>query len=159
MKLEWPNHYWIFFKLELFVFTMKKRRSKTMAEAVKYLYLPDEIWECVFKFLDEGDDYDLNCCLKSISLVSKQFFFITNRLRFSLTIFFPTIPFLCHLFHRFKNLRLTNFLKNVRSIFLMSNSHTYLRLSNFNLQKNFGGPKSWVWKCRDKCCFSFRMPI
>ncbi|CAL5194853.1 unnamed protein product [Lathyrus oleraceus] len=84
---------------------MKKKRSKTMAEAEYYLYLPDGCWERVFKFLnDDGDDYDHNRNLKSISVVSKQFFSISNRLRLSLTVYDPTTPFLHRLFHRFTNL-------------------------------------------------------
>lgn len=55
-----------------------------MAEAEYYLYLPDDCWERVFKFInDDGDDYDHNRNLKSISVVSKQFFSISNRLRFA----------------------------------------------------------------------------
>ncbi|KEH25815.1 hypothetical protein MTR_6g034765 [Medicago truncatula] len=43
--------------------------------------------------------------LNSLSLVSKQFLFIRDRLRFSLTICTPTVPFLDHhLFKRFTNL-------------------------------------------------------
>lgn len=61
--------------------------------------LPEEIWESIFKFLDDN-----NQTFKSLSMVSKQFFSITNRLRFSLTIYCETIPFLHHLFERFPNL-------------------------------------------------------
>jgi hypothetical protein len=70
----------------------------------EYLYLPDDCWEHVFIFLNDGDDHDHNRYLKSISAVSKQFFSITNRLRSSLTIRDPTTPFLSSLFHRFTNL-------------------------------------------------------
>ncbi|GAU34832.1 hypothetical protein TSUD_259120 [Trifolium subterraneum] len=61
--------------------------------------LPNECWECVIKFLHSD-----HCSLESLSLVSKQFLSDTNRLRFSLTISDPTIPFLPRLFHRFTNL-------------------------------------------------------
>jgi hypothetical protein len=67
--------------------------------ACSILYLPDDIWECIFKFFD-GDNHTL----KSLSVVSKQFLSITNRLRFSLTITDQSIPFLFSLFHRFSNL-------------------------------------------------------
>ncbi|CAJ2656366.1 unnamed protein product [Trifolium pratense] len=61
-------------------------------------YLPNDCWECVFKFLDNGN-YNNNY-LKPLSLVSKQFLSITNSLRSTLAIFErnPTI-----LFHRFSN--------------------------------------------------------
>ncbi|AES99034.2 F-box/LRR protein [Medicago truncatula] len=70
-------------------------------------YLPDECWECVFKFLKDN-----NRCLKSLSIVSKQLLSIvskqllsiTNRLRFSLTVYDPTLPFLPTLLRRFTNL-------------------------------------------------------
>ncbi|PNX69282.1 F-box/LRR-repeat protein, partial [Trifolium pratense] len=41
---------------------------------------------------------------KSLSLISKQFLNITNRLRSSLAIYIPTIPFLPCLLQRFPNL-------------------------------------------------------
>ncbi|KAK2378660.1 F-box/LRR-repeat protein [Trifolium repens] len=57
----------------------KTRKRKMAAEASYCSYLPqDELWECIFKFLD-GDNHTL----KSLSLVSKQFLSITNRLLFS----------------------------------------------------------------------------
>ncbi|CAK8544543.1 unnamed protein product [Lathyrus sativus] len=75
-----------------------------MAEA-EYIYLPDDCWRYIFKFLKDGDDdYDHNRNLKSISVVSKQLFSITNRLRFSLSVYDPATPFLSGLFHRFTNL-------------------------------------------------------
>jgi F-box/leucine-rich repeat protein 2/20 len=70
------------------------------ARTTEETYLPDDIWECIFKFLDDDD----NNTLKSLSVVSKQFLSITNRLRFSLTITSQSIPFLSTLLHRFSNL-------------------------------------------------------
>ncbi|CAL5210544.1 unnamed protein product [Lathyrus oleraceus] len=68
--------------------------------------LPDECWESVFKFLllHDGDGRDIHRYFESLSLVSKHFLSITNRLRFSLAISDPTLPFLTRLFHRFPNL-------------------------------------------------------
>ncbi|CAJ2638702.1 unnamed protein product [Trifolium pratense] len=67
------------------------------------LYLPLECWECVISFL-----IDHNPSLESLSLVSKQFLFITNRLRLSFTICHQTFPFLPILFRRFTNLTSLN---------------------------------------------------
>ncbi|GAU45684.1 hypothetical protein TSUD_268160 [Trifolium subterraneum] len=63
----------------------------------------DECWELVFKFL------------KSLSVVSKQFLSITNRLRYYLTIKLLTGPFLYSIFHRFPNL-ISLHLSNVHTI-------------------------------------------
>ncbi|GAU35725.1 hypothetical protein TSUD_259000 [Trifolium subterraneum] len=73
-------------------------------------YLPDDCWESVFKFLGDGieDDNSRHHHLKSVSLVSKQFFFITNCLQFSLNVYNPTRPFLHYLFKRFTNLTSIN---------------------------------------------------
>jgi hypothetical protein len=64
-----------------------------------YSYLPDEIWERIFKqkFLDSHT-------LKSLSVVSKQLLSITNRFRIFVVITYQTIPFLHRLFQRFPNL-------------------------------------------------------
>jgi hypothetical protein len=51
-------------------------------EACSTLYLPDDIWECIFKFFN-GD----HRTFKSLSVVSKQFLSITNRLRFPITVY------------------------------------------------------------------------
>ncbi|KAK2415401.1 F-box/LRR-repeat protein [Trifolium repens] len=64
-------------------------------------YLPDESWESIFKFLINDDNHR---CLKSLSIVSKQFLSITNRLLFSLAVYNPTLPFLPSLFNRFSSL-------------------------------------------------------
>ncbi|MCI27205.1 F-box/LRR-repeat protein, partial [Trifolium medium] len=78
---------------------MTARTSEEEEEECSNLYLPAEIWDCIFKFFD-GD----NSIFKSLSIVSKQFLSLTNRLRFSFTITDKTIPFLSRLFHRFSNL-------------------------------------------------------
>jgi F-box/leucine-rich repeat protein 2/20 len=82
----------------------KTRKRKMAAEASYCSYLPqDELWECIFKLLD-GDNHTL----KSLSLVSKQFLSITNRLLFSLKITNKTIRFPSRLFRRFPNLTSLN---------------------------------------------------
>ncbi|XP_045830699.1 uncharacterized protein LOC123921993 [Trifolium pratense] len=67
-------------------------------------HVPDELWEFIFKFLSHDDHHTL----KALSIVSKQFLSITNRLRFSLAVIDQTIPFLPRLFQRFPNLTLLN---------------------------------------------------
>jgi len=62
-----------------------------------YLYLPEDCWEHVIKFLNHRS-------LESLSVVSKGFLSITNRCRLSLAIFDPTVPFLPGIFQRFTNL-------------------------------------------------------
>ncbi|CAI8611371.1 unnamed protein product [Vicia faba] len=61
--------------------------------------LPEDLLECIIKSLN-GD----NRTFKSLTVVSKQFLSITNRVRFSVRITDETIPFLPRLFHRFPNL-------------------------------------------------------
>ncbi|XP_058730710.1 uncharacterized protein LOC131602578 [Vicia villosa] len=62
-------------------------------------HLPEELLECIFKSLNSH-----RRTFKSLSVVSKQFLSITNRLRFSVRITDETIPHLPRLFHRFPNL-------------------------------------------------------
>lgn len=69
--------------------------------ATSYLYLPDECWEHVFEFLNNDED---NSYVKSLSVVSKQFLSITNRLRFSVIVGSKTLPFIHLLFQRFPNI-------------------------------------------------------
>ncbi|PNX71917.1 F-box/LRR-repeat protein [Trifolium pratense] len=60
---------------------MKRQRTELV-------YLPDDCWERVFRFVNEdGDEEDNNCrhYLNSISLVSKQFLSISNRHKLCLT--------------------------------------------------------------------------
>ncbi|XP_045830772.1 F-box/LRR-repeat protein 14-like [Trifolium pratense] len=82
---------------------MKTKRIKT-TNSVK----PDECWELVFMFMfmDDEDYY-------ALSLVSKQFLSITNRLRSSLTIkpyYDQTTEQVLHLIGRFPNLTSLNFI-------------------------------------------------
>jgi len=78
----------------------------TSKTAAAVFYLPYDCWEYVFRFLvnDNGDKDHNHLYLKSLSLVSKQFFSITNLLHLSLTICDQTHPFLPSLFQRFTNL-------------------------------------------------------
>ncbi|XP_058730681.1 uncharacterized protein LOC131602553 [Vicia villosa] len=98
-----------------------------MAEAEEICsHLPDDLWEHGFKLRSataiaaSASASDRNCgcifkslncdrrTLKSLSVFSKQFLSITNRLRFSVTITDETIPYLPRLFHRFPNLTSLN---------------------------------------------------
>jgi len=69
------------------------------ARAAACSYLPDELWECIIKFLASD-----NPSLKSLSIVSKTFLSITNHFRFSLTITDQTVLFIPRLFRRFPNI-------------------------------------------------------
>ncbi|TKY64609.1 F-box/LRR-repeat protein 13 [Spatholobus suberectus] len=64
------------------------------------LHLPEECWELVLKFLKSPKSHSL----EPLSLLSKQFLSITNRIRTSLTICNPTLPFLPRLLLRFPSL-------------------------------------------------------
>jgi F-box/leucine-rich repeat protein 2/20 len=79
-------------------------------QTVTSYYLPDECWEFMFRFIINNDDdcsnSNNNHYLNSLSLVSKQFLSITNRLRFSLTVSDESTC--CHLFNRFTNLNSLN---------------------------------------------------
>ncbi|CAL5210464.1 unnamed protein product [Lathyrus oleraceus] len=77
----------------------KIRRKKTCTNSD--FYLPDDCWEHVFTFI-HNHNRDFN----SLSLVSKQFLSITNRLLLSLRICDPKLCFLRRIFHRFSNLNL-----------------------------------------------------
>jgi hypothetical protein len=61
--------------------------SQTTMAASDLYYLPDECWEGIFMFLNDDTDRRY---LKSLSLVSKRFLLITNRVRFSLKFWYPT---------------------------------------------------------------------
>jgi hypothetical protein len=119
----------------------KRKRTKTAtATEETRSNLPEDLWEHIFKFLNDEDNntfnllrpdgnlgftdrprrirtlyhvskQDLpitNSSFRSLSLVSKQFLSITNRLRFLVKISEATIPFLNRLFERFPNITSLN---------------------------------------------------
>ncbi|KAF7154514.1 hypothetical protein RHSIM_Rhsim01G0029800 [Rhododendron simsii] len=61
-------------------------------------YFPDDCWELIFQKLREDDERDLD----SISLVSKRFLSISNRMKLSLNVNDETIPLLPNLLQRFR---------------------------------------------------------
>ncbi|KEH28633.1 F-box/LRR-repeat protein 20 [Medicago truncatula] len=66
-------------------------------------YLPEDCWEHVLRLL--GYNTDGEDPYKYVSLVSKKFLSITNRLRFYLSVEdHHTLPLLHRLFHRFTNI-------------------------------------------------------
>ncbi|KAF7153647.1 hypothetical protein RHSIM_Rhsim01G0029300 [Rhododendron simsii] len=73
---------------------MKKQRSGPSG------YFPDDCWELVFQKLREDDERDLD----SISLVSKQFLSLSNRVKHRLNVYDETIPLLPNLLQRFRHI-------------------------------------------------------
>ncbi|KAL1340376.1 hypothetical protein HN51_026772 [Arachis hypogaea] len=61
-------------------------------------HLPDECWELILKHISDHLDHE------SLSLVSRQLLFLTNRLRTHLSVLDPVPPLLPALFRRFPNL-------------------------------------------------------
>jgi len=108
----------------------RRSKRKTM---VGGFYLPDECWECVFKFLNDN-----HSCMTSLSVVSKQFLSITNRIRFSLTIccdHSQTLPFPPRLLRRFislTSLDLSRFHGNLSKLLGQISSFP-LKLTSLNL--------------------------
>ncbi|CAK8543668.1 unnamed protein product [Lathyrus sativus] len=88
-------------KKRICVKSVQQQQEQSLSEPE--FYLPEDCWEHVFSFiinpLDDGSQR-----IKSLSLVSKQFLSITNRLLFSLRIYHPQLCFLYRFFHRFSNL-------------------------------------------------------
>ncbi|XP_045816537.1 EIN3-binding F-box protein 2-like [Trifolium pratense] len=109
--------------------------SSSSSQQMVSSYLPDECWESIFRFIIIDDDCNNNnnnnnknyngigyfgshksfvtknfVNLNSLSLVSKQFLAVTNRLRFSLTFYNESTS--CHIFKRFTNLNSLN-IKNL----------------------------------------------
>ncbi|XP_058729400.1 F-box/LRR-repeat protein 3-like [Vicia villosa] len=107
---------------------MKRKRKSLKFSKQEFLYLLDECWELVFKFLKEEDEDNF----KLLSTVSKQFLSITNSLRSSLTLYYPFLP---NLFQRFTNLislNLTCFHGDL-NMFLSQISCFQLNLTSLNL--------------------------
>ncbi|XP_058186228.1 putative F-box/LRR-repeat protein 8 isoform X3 [Rhododendron vialii] len=61
---------------------------------------PDDCWELIFQKLREDDERALD----SISLVSKRFLSISNRVKLSLKVRDKTLPLLLNLLRRFQNI-------------------------------------------------------
>ncbi|KAI8570333.1 hypothetical protein RHMOL_Rhmol01G0026400 [Rhododendron molle] len=61
-------------------------------------YFPDDCWELIFQKLRDDDERDLH----SVSLVSKQFLSISNRVKLSLNVRDETLPLLLNLLRRFR---------------------------------------------------------
>ncbi|KAH7860936.1 hypothetical protein Vadar_019761 [Vaccinium darrowii] len=64
-------------------------------------YFPDDCWELIFHKLREDDERDLD----SISLLSKRFLSISNRLKLTLNINTDTLPLLPNLLQRFRHIK------------------------------------------------------
>ncbi|KAK2350029.1 F-box/LRR-repeat protein [Trifolium repens] len=98
-------------------------------------YLPDECWESIFTFINnDDDDCNNNRYWKSLSLVSKQFLSITNRLLFSLTIHVLEERRCSGLFKRFTNLNSLN-LRGYNDLgkLLCKISHFPLKLTSLHI--------------------------
>ncbi|CAK8576586.1 unnamed protein product [Lathyrus sativus] len=81
--------------------SMKKKRKSCIKSD---FYLPDDCWEYVFSFIINPVDDIKKLNFKSLSLVSKQFLSITNRLIFSMKIDHLHLSYLPCFFHRFSSL-------------------------------------------------------
>lgn len=97
--------------------------------------LPDECWELVFSRLDHYQH------LEPLSVVCKQFLWISSRLQFKLTVVNPTIPLLHKLFVRFqclKEIDLSEFRGNLEDV-LHQIARSSLQIECLNLanQKQF----------------------
>ncbi|CAK8567425.1 unnamed protein product [Lathyrus sativus] len=82
--------------------SMKKKKKRTCIKSD--FYLPDDCWEYVFSFIINPVDDIKKLNFKSLSLVSKQFLSITNRLIFSMKIDHLHLSYLPCFFHRFSSL-------------------------------------------------------
>ncbi|XP_058729669.1 uncharacterized protein LOC131601793 [Vicia villosa] len=117
---------------------MKRKRSslKIPQQIVSTdLYLDDDCWEYIFKFIFNEDEDDNRYYFKSLSIVNKQFLSITNRLRHSLTVWNPTCCLLSRLFPRFINLislDLSCYYGNINNL-LVQISRYPLKLTSLNL--------------------------
>ncbi|KEH25538.1 putative F-box domain, leucine-rich repeat domain, L domain-containing protein [Medicago truncatula] len=115
----------------------KRRRKTTTVVVADDFYLPDECWESIFKFLNDGANYRE---LKSLSLVSKLFLSITNRLVISLTVYNNGIgPFLGSILGRFTNLTSLKIKRYKRidfNVLLGQISRFPLKLSSLNLSNH-----------------------
>jgi len=96
-------------------------------------YLPEDCWEHILTLL--GDNTDEDDPYKYVSLVSKQFLFITNRLQCYLSVEdHHTPPLLRRLFHRFNItiLDLSSYNGNLNAL-LTKISHFPLKITSLGL--------------------------
>ncbi|KAK2351252.1 F-box/LRR-repeat protein [Trifolium repens] len=120
------------------------------AAAKRCSYLPEELWECIVKFLDRDDDHRT---LMSLSVVSNRLLSITNRLRSSLTITNQTIPFLPRVFHRFPNitsLNLASFSNITNDALLCQISTLPLDIKSLNISSTAAMPISGLQALSNK---------
>ncbi|CAJ2656369.1 hypothetical protein L195_g024495 [Trifolium pratense] len=115
--------------------------TTTTTVAAAESYLSDECWKHVFKFLDDGHHNNSN--LMSLSLASKEFLSITNRLRSTLSIFDGN-PTTISLFHRFSNLTSLDlkFYHGDVDVLLHQISCFPLKLTSLNLSNQLTIPAS-----------------
>ncbi|CAO2817973.1 unnamed protein product [Amaranthus hypochondriacus] len=117
------------------------------------LDIPEEIWEQIISLLDQ-DLY-----LESLSLVSKTFFSITNRLKQTLIISDTTTHFLPKFFHRFPNLKhisLCNFRGEPSSI-LQLISHANFQLESLDLSNQPNFPSKSILEMPISCLSSIKL--
>ncbi|GAU45748.1 hypothetical protein TSUD_286090 [Trifolium subterraneum] len=122
---------------------MRKRNTTTSSallnssssQGMVTSYLPDECWESIFRFIvDYDNDHgnNNNHYLNSLSLVSKQFLSITNRLLFSFTVHQSTD--LRRLFKRFTNLNSLKVTFELDELLLKISSFPF-KLTSLNLSQ------------------------
>ncbi|KAK2438749.1 F-box/LRR-repeat protein [Trifolium repens] len=121
---------------------MKRKRTSSSSSqqtvTATCSQLPDECWEFIFRLVINDDDENRNKLryLNPLSLVSKQFLSVTDRLRFSLTVYYEYEPsYLDRIFKRFTNLnslKLVNFFTDSDELLrkIPSKQLTSLHLSN-----------------------------
>ncbi|KAK2420203.1 F-box/LRR-repeat protein [Trifolium repens] len=116
--------------------SLNSSSSSSLQQTLVAATLPDECWETIFRFIiNDDDDNDNRRYFNSLSLVSKQFLSITNRLIFSLTIINSTKDILGLLFKRFTNLNNLN-LKGINIDNLLSQiSYFPSKLTSISLSK------------------------
>ncbi|XP_057454113.1 uncharacterized protein LOC130745759 [Lotus japonicus] len=104
-----------------------------MSADIDIQFLPEECWECVLTFLNKQKYHHY---MESVSLVSKQFLSITNRIRSTLAISDHTLPFLPLLLHRFPNLtslEFTHFYDFLDTVLFQISRYPLRRLTSLNI--------------------------
>ncbi|KAK2420220.1 F-box/LRR-repeat protein [Trifolium repens] len=106
-------------------------KSSSSQQMVTSYSLPDECWESIFRFIIDDNHKHNRHYLNSLSVVSKQFLSITNRLLFSLTIYDDQSTSCC-LFKRFTNINSLKLRGNI-DILLLQLSRLPLKLTSLNI--------------------------